>query len=657
MTGDDFRDRYQILKRLTGGDVPTFLARARGGDRVMVHVLQAPPDVTRDLLARVARLSGGRDRRVREVTRHRGTDVLVTDFLDDFESLEAWLPELPAPGEGAEGAAAGPDGEQARGAEEAGEFTRLFQQPTAGEEPTPSGDAGTPGDREPAPEAEEGTADRREDPTPREADAAPAGDEADGGEAEAREREDEEEPGEFTRMFELGEAAPPESGTSEGGVSGAEGTGTASGGRPPTGEDGEASEEEGGSEPPEPGGPPRTGEEPGEFTRLFEARGSGEGPQDREETSPEAEEAPGDAGDRPSPPEPAPPDDRSGESAVGDDGGASPNGEAGGDQPGEFTRMFGAATSEPGTTGPGGGGDEEPRTEATPEQRPEAGSGEDAPVDGRSPGGTAQEGADDRSAGDAAREAEAGGSEPERAEDDADEGPGEFTRMFGSPDAEPDDLPASTDPRGTGPSPPSVGSDGSDDYLERLGRVGSGGPGGGSGGDAAAGPSGPSASGGGTDDDVGGGRDSEGPGRYTRMMEQPSAGGGGSASGSAEDRGSGDRSPFDPSPSPAGGGTAADVGSGGDGDGGGGSSRTIYLVALGAVVVFALGLVLIVLLVGGEGEEGTGEPDPGAEAPDSARVSTLPGEHHQQLQLGIREVGRHVDGQIPRLTDGGPVVS
>ena len=537
MTGDDFRDRYQILTRLTRGNTSTFLARAANGDRVMVHVLETPPEETRDLLARVARLTGSRDRRVREVLRHRGVDVVVTDYLDDFESLDEWLPAS-GPEPRSESAGEAPAREDAG---EAGEFTRLFQQPPAGgEEPSSGGEEASSGE-----EADEGQA-----PEPRGPTSEPGG-----------------EPGEFTRLFELegeGEAGIDDAPDAEPDV------------QSDAGREGDA------------------------------ARGSV--PEERDEIAPrEADE---------------------------------------GSAPGEFTRMFGAASSEEEAPG---GGDAAADAPDQRERRPRS-RGAETPDEGeRSPepeepgiGGRGEEGE------------EAGSPGPD---DDGESGPGEFTRMFGSPDSpsddRPGDRPASAGPRGGSRS--RGGSDGEDDYLDRLGRGGGADVGGGA---PDAGSTGPGAVGGdpgGTSSGDGG--TSEGPGRYTRMMEQSSSEGGGaeaasggSAAGGGLGLGGGGGAA---SPSPSGGTSGSSAQEDSDG-----SSRKIYIAALVGILLVAVALVVVLVVAGGGGETPEGpSPESGEGGAEQTETSALPRQDHQELELRIREVGGNVDGQIPRLADGGPVFS
>lgn len=640
MTGDEFRDRYQILKRLTAGEISTFLARSRAGDRVMVHVLRTPPEATRDLLARVARLTGSRDRRVREVTRHRGTDVVVTDFLEEFESLEAWLPGLETAREGR----AGEETPERSPSEDAGDFTRLFEAPAAGE-----GDRGAGGE---------------------------AGSETD------REEPGDDRPGEFTRLFEVDQEG---EGSRE---SPAEGRDESE--RPEPGEGGERPEDvppgretadtasEAGEGPPgervsdrseveprETGGEPvadgeddrgagpadadAPGRGPGEFTRLFEAHGPDAGsPEEREAAGRDAppgrpgRPAEGRGGAEPSPE--ASSSSPSGETDDSGEGSAPPPGDPGAEgQPGEFTRMFGSQSGSQGAT-------EEETAPAG--DRPEVGAdGEDGdatspaeePGVGR-PGAEPPESAEEPAtgAGSAGRAGQAGRDDPGGEDGSvADEGPGEFTRMFGSPDTPSDDLPASTASGGRGPGGSASGAEGSDDYLERLGDAGGSRTG-------SAGPDPAGGAGAGPPED--GGEEGGGPGRYTRMIERPSAGSGASDEGASEPTtGRTGGSPFDPAPTAEG---ETEPESGKES-----GSRTVYLAALGGVLLVAVVLVIVLLLVAGGGEEGS-EPDAGGDEPAATtETSALPGEHDEQLQLGVREIGRHVDGEVPRLTDGGPVLA
>lgn len=564
MTGDDFRDRYQILTRLTQGDTSTFLARAANGDRVMVHVLETPPEETRDLLARVARLTGSRDRRVREVVRHRGVDVVVTDYLDDFDSLDEWL--LAAGDEpGAEGA-----GEATQEADpaEAGEFTRLFQQPS------PGGGAGEEEDE-------------------------------DDGEARAPDRGDDRAPGRDDDDDD-GSGGPRETPEPEDDVAAA----------------------------------PAEGEEPGEFTRLFELEGEGE-PQAGDDPDAEPDRSRDDVASRPpaGPGGGQAPSDRAEEPDERDE--IEPREREEGSAPGEFTRMFGAASPEDRESDGGDAGDGTPDEER---RRPRSRGASPPAEEERSPGPD-----EDPIGGRGGEDEETAGTSPE---DEGRSGPGEFTRMFGSPDSPSEDRPSDS-PLSAGPRDGSRsrgGSGGSDDYLERLGRGESSDAGAGDlGRKPDAGSPGAGSAGGGSGDDAGG---SDGPGRYTRMMEQPSSGGDETGEGSAGSPPGGGLGlgGGGASASGRGGGTSAPADAGDSSE----DSRTVYIAALGGILLLAVVLVVVLVLAGGGSDTPEG-PSPESGGAEETETSALPRQHHQELELRIREVGGNVHGQVPRPADGGPV--
>lgn len=617
MDGDEFTHRYQLLKKLVDGEVVTYLARASSGDRVMTHFLQGSrPD---ELLAALDDLPEARRRRVRTVTNLDGTPVVVTDYLDGFDSFAAWTsgpgPAAPeaSPATGGPSAAAsaedvppesgstpeppdaGPDGP--------GEFTRLFEAPDAAPE------AGAAAGPEPA------------GPAPDSGSVSSTGDHGTGpGSAD-----EDEQPGEFTRMFEAPGAvpegdAPSEEASATGEAEGrnaddeARSPGSVSGDPPflfrsPVQEASAGEEEatpdpsgseaagragarsrggdEASAEPPAPDRDreAREGAEgaPGEFTRMFEAPSAGGPGRDDRQGSEEA--------DAPSPEEPEP------------------------DEPGEFTRQFGSedALSDEGRP------PERDETSAGSDPTPEAPSGGPA---GAAPeaGERRDEGSGGGSATDAFRapdpsptpDPSPGGSREASGPSSGgggEGGPGEFTRMFGSRGG-----PETSE---SGLVPPESGSGGSggaqaedpDDYLRRLGaEPPSPSPGPGRGTDPDAGttaggasePGGASGAGSGGPG-VGGSGDApspRGPSDYTRVVRGRAAKG---------EAGSPRPAPAPPSPAEE------------------ETRHWPYLVALGSILVVAV-VLLVVFLVTGGADDGAPAGDSGGGEAATEEVVSPPAE-------------------------------
>src|SRR5215204_7596382 len=93
MTSEEFESRYQILKQAAAGSVRSYLAMGHTRAVVMVHVLDGDPVGVKDLLGRVDTLAHEQRSRIIETVEVNGTPVLVTRFIFDFTSLEAWLRE------------------------------------------------------------------------------------------------------------------------------------------------------------------------------------------------------------------------------------------------------------------------------------------------------------------------------------------------------------------------------------------------------------------------------------------------------------------------------------------------------------------------------------------------------------------------------------
>jgi hypothetical protein len=237
MTREEFNAKFQILNQIADGSVRSYHALSSSGAVVMAHFLAGEPSAESSaILSRLDTLDPERKNRVVKITDVDGSPVVVTKFILDFESLQHWLeldttapedtaapvaeqappaaPETapaPAPAEPTAPAelASDPDatlpfGPTTSGSESApaqdspanprptaapidepGEFTRMFQVPSAGgapmQESAPVPEAPAAPEPVPAPEAPPETA-------------------ADG-------------PSEFTRLFQAPLSAAPPAGT------------------------------------------------------------------------------------------------------------------------------------------------------------------------------------------------------------------------------------------------------------------------------------------------------------------------------------------------------------------------------------------------------------------------------------------------------------
>src|SRR6185437_243742 len=92
MTSAEFSARYQLLKPVADGKVRTLNALAvANGKVVMVHYLVGTADENNALLARVRALPDIERLRLIEILDVEGHQVVVTQFLQGFESLDVWL--------------------------------------------------------------------------------------------------------------------------------------------------------------------------------------------------------------------------------------------------------------------------------------------------------------------------------------------------------------------------------------------------------------------------------------------------------------------------------------------------------------------------------------------------------------------------------------
>src|SRR5262245_58002575 len=118
MTSAEFSRKYNLLKCVSEHGARTYLAEQKGltrGRIVMVHYLDVGSrDDTQHLLERVGVRSTAAMDKVVETTEVDAVPVVVTLFIQPFESLPAWLDQH------ATGTAA---------AKKIGDFTRMFEQP------------------------------------------------------------------------------------------------------------------------------------------------------------------------------------------------------------------------------------------------------------------------------------------------------------------------------------------------------------------------------------------------------------------------------------------------------------------------------------------------------------------------------------------------
>ncbi|HKT06872.1 MAG TPA: hypothetical protein VJR24_03160, partial [Gemmatimonadaceae bacterium] len=106
MTSAEFSARYQLLKPVADGKVRTLNALAiASGKVVMVHYLVGTTDENNAVLARVRALPEIERLRLIETLDVEGHPVVVTQFLQGFESFDVWMSSH-TPG-GSAGASAG----------------------------------------------------------------------------------------------------------------------------------------------------------------------------------------------------------------------------------------------------------------------------------------------------------------------------------------------------------------------------------------------------------------------------------------------------------------------------------------------------------------------------------------------------------------------
>jgi hypothetical protein len=125
MTTDEFNARYKLLKQIAHGEGRSFTAQECASERaVLVHFLTEeghPPDATVATL--IDRLSPRDRSKILEILAVNLSTVVVTQFLEDFESFGTWLrSRLAAPPEPA------PE-PSPQSPPPLGEFTKLFEPP------------------------------------------------------------------------------------------------------------------------------------------------------------------------------------------------------------------------------------------------------------------------------------------------------------------------------------------------------------------------------------------------------------------------------------------------------------------------------------------------------------------------------------------------
>jgi nicotinate-nucleotide--dimethylbenzimidazole phosphoribosyltransferase len=235
MLGDEFRSKYTLLKRFTGKGIRSYQAVDPEGRSVMVHVLAIPPAKAQKLLHLLEDLAPQDKTKITGRLDVEGTPVLVTEVLEDFETLPGWLhsrlkrlAEEPGPSE-------------------PGEFTRLFQ---AAQEEQPPGAPEPSLPAEAIAEAEPADAAQGEPELSGPANSPPGEPEPTGS-----------PPGEFTRMF-----GPQQEAVEEREKSAAEPPAVEPEGE--TEAPGEVARQAGRAE----GEAAAEKREPGEFTRLFGAK-------------------------------------------------------------------------------------------------------------------------------------------------------------------------------------------------------------------------------------------------------------------------------------------------------------------------------------------------------------------------------------------------
>ncbi|MGI9627626.1 MAG: hypothetical protein ACR2QM_12370 [Longimicrobiales bacterium] len=98
MTKDEFNERYELLERVSDGEVETHHALHPSGAVVMVHLVRGSAEFQGRVLEAVEQLrQEGPKGHVFYVHDVEGLPVVVTRFAMDFVTLESWLASLGAP--------------------------------------------------------------------------------------------------------------------------------------------------------------------------------------------------------------------------------------------------------------------------------------------------------------------------------------------------------------------------------------------------------------------------------------------------------------------------------------------------------------------------------------------------------------------------------
>jgi hypothetical protein len=91
MKGDEFRQRYEVGRQLTERGILSSEAADSEGTPVLVHVLGAPGDEAQLVLGLLEQLDPADRAKIVETVEVDGVQVVVTQALEDFSTLEEWL--------------------------------------------------------------------------------------------------------------------------------------------------------------------------------------------------------------------------------------------------------------------------------------------------------------------------------------------------------------------------------------------------------------------------------------------------------------------------------------------------------------------------------------------------------------------------------------
>src|SRR5438874_869539 len=130
MTSEELRQKYRLLKLVAEQGVRTYHALNARGHIVMVHHLPSDSPETQRLLTLLDALGPLDKMRIVERLTVDGAPVVVTQFIQGFQTLPVWLQATAQRVRGAPSPAA------AAPPPRAGELTQLFG-PTSGDKPPP----------------------------------------------------------------------------------------------------------------------------------------------------------------------------------------------------------------------------------------------------------------------------------------------------------------------------------------------------------------------------------------------------------------------------------------------------------------------------------------------------------------------------------------